>query len=322
MNATKTKVEIPTLDYTDLISGNPELKKQFCKNIGKAYNEIGFVVIKNHGLLPQTKDYLYEQVKNFFSQPEEFKKKYEIEGIFGQRGYTSKGKEIAKGSKVADLKEFWQWGQEFEDGVIPEGFYQNVYVKELPEFNKIALEVYKKLEDIAIELLRAIALFLKLDEFYFDDKVQKGNSILRMLHYFPLIDVDLPEGAVRAEAHEDINLITLLIGASADGLQVKTLDGEWLSLNAKDDELVINVGDMLQRLTNGKLVSTTHRVINPPKELLGTSRYSIPFFLHPVADMDLTCLDSCIDEKHPKKFSDMTAGEYLNKRLVEIGLKK
>jgi isopenicillin N synthase-like dioxygenase len=171
--------------------------------------------------------------------------------------------------------------------------------------------------------LKAIAVYLELPEEYFADKIHNGNSILRCLHYFPIEDPDsLPPDAVRAGAHEDINLITLLIGASADGLEVLTRDGSWYPVKADGEDVVVNVGDMLQRLTNNKLKSTTHRVVNPPRELMKYSRYSVPFFLHPRSGMDLTSLASTIDAEHPKLYSDITAGEYLDERLREIGLKK
>jgi isopenicillin N synthase-like dioxygenase len=164
---------------------------------------------------------------------------------------------------------------------------------------------------------------LQLPENYFEEKVHNGNSILRALHYFPIEDPDaLPADAVRAGAHEDINLITLLIGASADGLEVLTRDGEWFAVKAEGEDVVVNVGDMLQRLTNNKLKSTTHRVVNPPRELMKFSRFSVPFFLHPKSGMDLTCLESCIDAENPKAYTNITAGAYLDERLREIGLKK
>ncbi len=171
-------------------------------------------------------------------------------------------------------------------------------------------------------MLRAIALHLGLDEFYFDEKVAQGNSILRQIHYFPIADPDaVAKDAVRAAEHGDINLITLLMGASADGLQVLRRDGEWIPITALPEQIIVNVGDMLDRLTNHKLKSTIHRVVNPPREKMGTSRYSIPFFMHPISSMDLTCLESCVDEENPKRYEDMTAGAFLDERLKEIGLK-
>jgi isopenicillin N synthase-like dioxygenase len=317
-------VNIPRLDLNTYINGNAHERKQFSDEIGKAFNETGFVTITNHGLSKQLIDKLYEQVKALFALPEDAKLKYEDPELAGQRGYTGKSKETAKGFKVPDLKEFWQIGQTVTDGdPIKEIYPDNVVVTELPEFNSTTLDVYKKLEAAGAHLLRAIAVYLGLPENYFDDKVHNGNSILRNLHYFPITDPDaLPEDAVRAGAHEDINLITLLIGASADGLELLTRENKWFPVTAFGEDLVVNVGDMLQRLTNNKLKSTTHRVVNPPRELMKNSRYSVPFFLHPVPDMDLTCLDSCIDSAHPKQYTDITAGEYLDERLREIGLKK
>src|ERR1700761_165138 len=306
-------VNIPRLDLNTYVNGTAEEKKRFSDEIGKAFNETGFVTITNHGLSKQLIDKLYDQVKELFKLPEATKSKYEIPGLAGQRGYTGKGKETAKGFKTPDLKEFWQIGQTVTDGsAIKEEYPDNLAVKELPAFNTTTLEVYKKLEDAGKHLLRAIAISLNLPENYFDDTVHNGNSILRTLHYFPIEDPDsVPADAVRAGAHEDINLITLLIGASADGLELLTRENKWFPVKAHGEDLVVNVGDMLQRLTNNKLKSTTHRVVNPPRELMGFSRYSVPFFLHPVSDMDLTSLPSTIDAEHPKAYSDITAGEYL-----------
>ena len=316
-------VNIPRLDLNDYLNGTPAQKKKFSDDIGKAFNETGFVTITNHGLSQELINKLYEQVKNVFSLPEDSKLKYEKVELAGQRGYTSKGREKAKDSKTPDLKEFWQIGQYVEDeDPIKKDYPDNIEVEEFPEFNQVTKETYQKLEQAGKHILNAISVYLGLPENYFEDKVHNGNSILRGIHYFPIENPDaLPTGAVRAGAHEDINLITLLIGASADGLEVLTREGEWFAIKAQGADIVVNVGDMLQRLTNNKLRSTTHRVVNPPRELMKTSRYSVPFFLHPKSSMDLTCLDSCIDEEHPKAYSDITAGAYLNERLREIGLK-
>jgi isopenicillin N synthase-like dioxygenase len=317
-------VNIPRLDLDFYINGDKEQRKQFSDAIGTAFNETGFVTITNHGLGKELIDKLYEDVKALFALPDEVKSKYEIPGLAGQRGYTGKQKETAKGFKAPDLKEFWQIGQTVTDGSpLKDEYPANIMVDELPSFNATTLEVYKKLEYAGIYLLQAIAVYLGLPENYFDDKVHNGNSILRTLHYFPITNPDaLPEDAVRAGAHEDINLITLLIGASADGLELLTREDKWFPVKAYGEDLVVNVGDMLQRATNNKLKSTTHRVVNPPRELMKYSRYSVPFFLHPKSDMDLTCLSSCIDKEHPKQYDDITAGEYLDERLREIGLKK
>ncbi|MEO7049893.1 MAG: 2OG-Fe(II) oxygenase family protein, partial [Ferruginibacter sp.] len=248
------------------------------------------------------------------------KKNYEIPGMAGQRGYTSFGKEHAKGSDAPDLKEFFQYGQEPRDNFKEEYYEPNVMVAEVPHFNETFMEAYRSFEKSSTALLQAIALYLGLDENYFDQYVFNGNSILRAIHYPPITQE--PKSAIRAEQHEDINLITLLIGASADGLEILTNKNEWVPVTSLPDQIVVNVGDMLQRFTNNKLKSTTHRVVNPSREVWHTSRFSIPFFLHPKSSMSLKCLDNCIDEKHPILYDDATAGEYLNERLIEIGLKK
>ena len=312
---------IPSVDLADFTEGNKEMKAAFVKELGKAYEEIGFVAVKNHGLSDALCAELYAQVKGFFTLSKEEKEAYEIEGLAGQRGYVSFGKEHAKNKNEGDLKEFWHFGQTVEDNdPIKEEYPDNVQVNELPKFNVVGREVYQKLESTGREMLRAIALHLNLDENYFDAKIHNGNSILRPIHYPPITHE--PKDAVRAAEHEDINLITLLMGASADGLQVLNKSGEWISVTALPDQIVVNVGDMLQRLTNNKLKSTTHRVVNPPREKWGTSRYSIPFFLHPRSEVSLNCLPSCISESNPKNFSDITAGEYLEQRIIELGLKK
>ena len=318
------EVNIPRLDLNDYIKGTPEQKRRFSDDIGKAYNETGFVTIANHGMTPELMEELYAEVKKFFTLPDEQKLKYEKPELAGQRGYTSKGKEKAKDSKTPDLKEFWQSGQVVEDGdPVKDEYPDNVIVEELPRFNEVTREVYKRLEYAGKHLLRAISVYLELPENYFDDKVNNGNSILRAIHYFPIEDPDaLPGDAVRAGAHEDINLITLLIGASADGLEVLTRDNQWFPVKANAEDIVVNVGDMLQRLTNNRLKSTTHRVVNPPREFMKSSRYSVPFFLHPKSQMDLSCLESCTDKDHPKMYDNITAGEYLDERLRQIGLKK
>lgn len=304
-------INIPRLDLHDYTKGSAKQRHQFSQDLGKAFNETGFVTIANHGMDKNLINELYNAVQAFFALPEAVKLKYEIPGRAGQRGYTSKGKEKAKDAKLPDLKEFWQRGQD-----------ENPAVEELPRFDEVTGEVFMRLESAGRELLKAIAVYLGLHEDYFEPKVIQGNSILRAIHYFPIENPDsLPEDAVRAGAHEDINLITLLIGASADGLEVLTRDGTWYPVKAQGKDIVVNVGDMLQRLTNNKLKSTTHRVVNPPRELMKTSRYSVPFFLHPKADMSLAALESCIDAQHPQAYPDATAGEYLDERLREIGLK-
>lgn len=312
---------IPSVDLRDFLSGDPARKQKFVNEIGKAYEDIGFVALKGHFLDDNLVESLYGEVRNFFNLPVETKAGYEIPGIGGQRGYVSFGKEHAKGRSAGDLKEFWHFGQYLdEDSKYKDEYPANVEVKELPEFNKVGEQAYKMLEKTGIYVLRALALYLGLEETYFDKYIHEGNSILRPIHYPPITDE--PKDAVRAAAHGDINLITLLMGAQGKGLQVQNHDGEWIDAIAEPDELVINVGDMLSRHTNNRLKSTIHQVVNPPRELWGTSRYSIPFFMHPVSEMKLDCLENCIDENNPKKYDDITAGEFLHERLVDLGLIK
>jgi isopenicillin N synthase-like dioxygenase len=312
---------IPSVNLEDFLSEDSKKKEQFIKNIGAAFESIGFVALSGHFLSDQLVENLYDEIKKFFSLPQDAKDSYEIEGIGGQRGYTSFGKEHAKGRKEGDLKEFWHFGQYVQDNDKLEAEYpDNVMVKELPDFNEVGKETYQMLEKTAKYVLRALALHLNLEETYFDEWIKNGNSILRPIHYPPITSE--PKNAVRAAAHGDINLITLLMGAHGKGLQVKNHNDEWVDAIAKPDQLMINVGDMLSRLTNNKLKSTIHQVVNPPRELWGTSRYSIPFFMHPVSKMPLNCLENCVDEQNPKQFEDTTAGAYLNERLIELGLVK
>jgi len=311
---------IPVVDLSDF-SGDAKKKAAFVQALGKAYEEVGFVAVKNHGIPEHTIADLYKNTKEFFSLDIGTKRKYEIPDLAGQRGYTSFGKEHAKGSTAADLKEFFQFGQTVEDkDPIASEYPGNVSVKEVPPFSPTFFEAYRAFETSGGLLLRAISLYLGLDEKYFDPFIHNGNSILRAIHYPPITGE--PKSAIRAEQHEDINLITLLVGASADGLEILSKSNEWVPVTSLPEQIVVNVGDMLQRITNDKLKSTTHRVVNPPREKWGSSRFSIPFFLHPKGSMSLACLPSCIDAAHPKAYPDVTAGEYLDERLREIGLKK
>ena len=314
-------MNIPVVDLSDFRSSDAKRKQAFVEQLGKAYEETGFVAVKNHGIPDTLIADLYAYVQRFFSLPLEKKKVYEIEGLAGQRGYTSFGKEHAKGSEAPDLKEFFQYGQTIAGSVPDQADYPpNVQVNEIMGLNETFEKAYRAFETSGKTLLQAIAIFLELEEHYFDGWVDNGHSILRAIHYPPITQE--PKSAIRAEQHEDINLITLLVGASADGLEILTKQGEWVAVTSLPEQIVVNVGDMLQRFTNNRLRSTTHRVVNPPRELWHTSRFSIPFFLHPKSDMSLACLPSCISESSPKQYDDITAGAYLDERLREIGLKK
>lgn len=320
----KLSFEIPSLDIQNFTHGEFQDKIRFVEELGKAFHNIGFVAVVNHGLTKAFTEELYKAVKSFFDLPDSVKQKYDIPGLAGQRGYVGKGKEHAKGKKTGDLKEFFHIGQETnENDPLTNIYPPNVWPEEVPELKTFGLQTFEVLEQTGMTLLRAIALYLDLPEDYFDKRAEKGNSILRPIHYFPIADPEgIPEDAVRAAAHGDINLITLLMGASAEGLQILSKDGRWVSVTALPDQLIVNVGDMLARLTNDRLKSTVHRVVNPPRELMKYPRYSVPFFMHPRADMDLACLENCVSETHPKLYEDITAGEFLLERLREIGLVK
>lgn len=312
---------IPVVDLDFFVKGTAPQKQAFVNALGAAYEDVGFVAVKNHGIPDELIRDLYQQVQQFFALPAQVKESYEKKEWAGQRGYTSFGREHAKGFDTPDLKEFFQFGQTVEDGdSIKKEYPENVTVAELPRFTPTLQKAYNAFEQSGTALLQAIAIYLGLDERYFDNFVHNGNSILRAIHYPPILQE--PKSAIRAEQHEDINLITLLVGASADGLQILTKQNDWIGVTSLPEQIVVNVGDMLQRLTNNRLRSTTHRVVNPPRELWATSRYSIPFFLHPKSSMSLACLPDCINEAHPKAYDDATAGEYLDERLREIGLKK
>jgi isopenicillin N synthase-like dioxygenase len=312
---------IPKLDLTDFLSEQPELKSKFIDQLGHAYQEIGFVAIRNHGIPQEDLKKLYQAVQDFFYLPVDVKTKYDDTQGGGQRGYTGFGKEHAKDRNAGDLKEFWHFGQYIEPSDANPPYYPpKKSIDEIPEFNEFGQKIYKHLENTGIIMLRAIALYLGLDENYFDSRVFNGNSILRAIHYPPITQD--PKDAIRAGEHEDINLITLLVGASADGLEVQNKKGDYIPVTEVEDHIVVNVGDMLQRLTNDKLKSTTHRVVNPVPEKWHEPRFSIPFFLHPRPETRLDCLDSCVDSKNPKRYEDCSANDFLIERLTEIGLIK
>jgi len=246
------------------------------------------------------------------------KEKYIHEQLGGQRGYTPFGKEHAKDSNSPDLKEFYSWGP-FDD---PHGWYPpNIPVSECPTLTPTVQSLFSQFEKTALLLLKSIALYLDLEENFFDDKVTYGNSLLRSIHYPPVTDD--PASSIRAAQHEDINLITILVGASAEGLEILNNEGQWIPVRPVEGDIVVNVGDMLQRLTNKKLKSTTHRVVLPEERgRWKLPRYSMPFFTHPREGVSLKCIASCVSEKNPAKFKEITAGEYLKERLREIGLIK
>lgn len=319
----RNQQEVPVLDYRDLEGGDPGRRDAFITELLEAYRDIGFVGVRNHSVTAESIEALYAAAWDFTALPDSTKEAYSRPDLFGQRGYTPKGKEHAKGAKVGDLKEFFHVGQELKGEQLEAlGYPSNVWPEEVPELRTSAVRLFRALEGLGYGMLEAIFWGLGIEPTRFAADLREGNSILRIAHYFPITNPEtLPAGAVRAAAHGDINLITLLVGASADGLELLRRDGQWMPVAVDADTIVVNVGDMLERLTNGRLRSTIHRVVNPPPERCHEARLSMPFFMHPKAGMDLSALDACIDAEHPKQFEDITAGAFLQERLREIGLK-
>ncbi len=310
--------QIPSLELADFTNGSPRKKLEFVQTLGDAFTNISFFSRKNHDLSDNLSEKLYSSIDEFFDLPDGVKQKYEHPELAGKRGYLSKGKEKAR--NTGDLKEFYHLGQPSENMRLD--YPKNIWSEELPRFASVTIEEYNTLLKVGIYMLRVLALYMQLLEKYFKDKVRKGNSIKRLIYYFPNEDSDkIDDDVVCAAAHGDINLITLPMGASADGLEMLRRDGKWIPITALPDKIVVNVGDMLKRLTNKKLKSTIHKVVNSLKALMQTFRYFTLFFLHPISEMDLTCLPHCIDTDPPKQSEDITAGAFLDERLREIGLK-
>jgi len=291
----------------------------FTEQIGRSFSDWGFAVVADHGI-PEALIAEAEQMSRaFFALPDELKRAYYVEGGGGARGYTPFGTEVAKDSTIHDLKEFWHIGRELTAGHDFERFMDaNIWPKEIQGFHECYTNLFSAFDTAGARILEAIARFLKLPTNFFEDTVRDGNSVLRLIHY-PPVPADSP--AVRAAAHEDINTITLLIGAEEAGLELLDKQGNWRPVTPKPGELAVNIGDMLQRLTNNRLPSTTHRVVNPAPERRGHSRYSMPFFLHFRPDYLIETLQQCIDDNHPDLYPEpITAHEYLLQRLREIGL--
>ncbi|ABC33418.1 Isopenicillin N synthase and related dioxygenases [Hahella chejuensis KCTC 2396] len=306
---------IPVLDISRFDSD----RQAFLADLGAAYKEWGFAGITGHGVPKETIFNALRAAEKFFALPEEVKKKYFLDN-YGARGYTPFGTEIAKDAAVVDLKEFWHVGREVQGEPPYEQLIPNVWPEELPDFKSAMLEMYQALDNLSNRMLSAFALFLGEDESFFREKINFGNSILRPLHYPPINDDSLPN--VRAAAHEDINLITLLVGSEQEGLEVLSKKGEWTPISMIEGTIICNVGDMLQRMTNHVLPSTTHRVVNPKGEASRHSRYSIPFFVHPNPDVWLTALPQCVTEENPVRDEPILSHDYLVERLRQIGLLK
>jgi isopenicillin N synthase-like dioxygenase len=291
----------------------------FAQELGQSFVDYGFAILRDHGVPQELIDRAEEKAKAFFALPDEVKRKYLIPGGGGARGYTAFGVETAKGAHASDLKEFWHVGRELAAGhAYRDVMGDNVWPVEVPGFKETFLELYDTFDRTGLKILAAIARFLGVDEDYFADTVRDGNSVLRMLHYPP---IDKPTGNhIRAGAHEDINTITLLLGAEEAGLELKTKDGRWLPVSPKKGELVVNIGDMLQRLTNGKLRSTSHRVVNPTPDRASKARYSMPFFLHFRPDFMIEALPGTVPPGEKPKWAPISSHDYLLERLREIKL--
>lgn len=305
---------VPTLDARSTQDA------RFARDLSAAYEEYGFVIIQNHGIDKRVIDQCLASFQRFFALPVEEKMRYQIAGGGGARGYTPFGVETAKGARHHDLKEFWHVGRELPPGHrYVRDMAPNIWVDGIPGFRESTLSLYESFDALGRRLLAPIAHTIGLPDDYFDDKVNFGNSVLRVIHYPPMPPEPTP--SVRAGAHEDINVITLLLGAEEPGLEVLSKKGEWLPINPAPGSLVCNVGDMLQRLTNRRLRSTTHRVVNPPRERASKARYSLPFFLHFNPDFLIETLPQCVDARHPDQFPvPITAHDFLQERLREIKL--
>jgi len=319
MNPVESKFrtdQVPELSLKEFIEGSEDHKRQFTDDLMRGLMHFGFIILKDHPIDEDLLDHAYELSRNLFDMPEKSKLNYISPVGGGQRGYTPFGREHAKDSKFPDLKEFWHVGRELSsDHKFYGSFPKNLWPEEIPQFKSVFLKIYESLDTVGRIMLKALTQPLELPENYFDRMTDSGNSILRLLHYPPI-----PEGAnpnsIRAAAHEDINLITILVAASASGLQLKTREGNWLPVETARNNLIVDAGDMLARITNEVIPATTHRVVNP--EGPNTSRYSMPFFIHPNPDALLTCIPSC--RGAGSKYPDIMAEDFLQQRLREIGL--
>jgi isopenicillin N synthase-like dioxygenase len=309
--------QVPTLDIRRFATD----KDNFVAEIGKAYTEFGFCGISGHGIPDAVVENTYKAIKQFFALPNDIKAKYYKPGQGGARGYTAVGVEKAKDSNHPDLKEFWHVGRELDGPAPHPSLYPNVWPAEVDGFKQATYALFTELEKLGNKVLEALALYLGQQQSYFADKVDYGNSILRPIHYPPIKDTSTQ--SIRAGQHEDINLITLLVGSNEAGLEILRRDGSWLPVTTIEGTIVVNIGDMLQRLTNHVLPSTTHRVVNPAGVAAGEPRYSIPFFMHPNPDYVIETLESCISAERPNRYPEpINSNDYLMQRLEEIGLLK
>jgi isopenicillin N synthase-like dioxygenase len=310
------------LDLSHYTRGTPAERERFIKAWGDGLVEFGFVSIVNHGVDDELIRRSYADAERLFALPRATKEQYVIPNGGGQRGYTPFGQEHAKNRKVGDLKEFWHVGRDLPPGHARKSVYgENVWPTELATFKQNTLALFDALDGAAAVMLQALAEYFNLPRTSFSDMARDGNSVLRIIHYPPLRDMFIP-GAVRAAEHEDINLITLLCESTASGLEIFTRQKEWLAIDSVKGQIVVDSGDMLSRLSNEVIPSTTHRVVNPKSSDDDTVRYSMPFFVHPFPDCSLAIPDAFVSAERPRKFADITADEFLRQRLREIGLIK
>ncbi len=311
---------IPVVDLNDYLNGSPNTKAAFVAKMGDALKDIGFFALQNHGVDYRLIEKAYQIAKDFFDLPESSKKKYENLEIKGQRGFTSFGREHAKDHKAPDLKEFWHVGRELSaNHRLNKEYPENIWPTEIPEFKEVMMELYRQLDVCSERLLEACSIYIGEQPNFLPSLAKDGNTILRVINY-PEVPEDRDPQSIRAGAHEDINFITLLCEATAGGLELLQRDGTWLPIHALKGQIIVDTGDMLQNLTNGLLKSTTHRVVNPGNSR--EQRFSMPFFVHPRSEVDLSPLPRCIAKLDEKRYPNITAGEYLNQRLKEIGLYK
>jgi isopenicillin N synthase-like dioxygenase len=314
--------QVPTLDFSHYTGGTPQERERFIRAWGEGLTEFGFVCLVNHGVDDGLIRRTYDDARRLFALPLAAKQRHHVPGGGGQRGYTAFGQEHAKNQKVGDLKEFWHVGRDLPAGHPRRSAYgENQWPEELATFKQHALSLYGALDAAAQVMLQALAEYFHMPRETFADMARDGNSVLRIIHYPPLKEQFIA-GAVRAAEHEDINLITLLPESTASGLEVLTRQGQWLAIDARPGQIVVDSGDMLSRVTNEVLPSTTHRVVNPRTPAEDTVRYSMPFFVHPYPDCMLRILDQCVSAQNPKRYPDITADDFLKQRLREIGLIK
>jgi isopenicillin N synthase-like dioxygenase len=312
---------IPVVDYADYLSQDENRKHEFIQAVGDSLKDIGFFALKNHGIPLTAIDDAYKQGDEFFSLSDEVKRSYLQPKIAHQRGYTAFGVEHAKNNPAPDLKEFWQTGRSYPTSGKTPTYVPNVWPDQhVPEFKAVIDGLYTQMESLSANLLQSCSLYLDKPSDWLGSMAEDGNTIMRIIHYPPLGD-DVPKGAVRSAAHEDINFITLLVTATADGLEVMDHDGSWIQVEGDASHIIVDSGDMLQNLTNGLFKSTTHRVVNPQNS--GERRFSMPMFVHPRNEIDLTPRQEFVEMTGRKvNYQAITAGDYLHQRLVEIGLAK